>query len=106
VLNDLRGSMVRRSISMILYFVVYVLVLIVHIFVSILSDTADKRGTAGDNNRYNEMMGLNVTICIITLICWCILMQSTTSNFNFDIDRIFSSVTTNLFEEDLEDEVN
>ena len=96
----------RRSISMILYFVVYVLVLIVHIFVSILSDTYDKRGTKGDNNRYSEMMGLNVTICVVTLICWCVLMQSTTSNYNFDIDKIFSSVTTNLYEDDVDDEVN
>ena len=84
----------------------YVLVLIIHIFVAFLSDSYDKRGTPGDNNRYSELMGLNVTVCVITMICWCVLMQNTSSNSGMEIESAFSTVVTNVQEDELDENIN
>lgn len=103
-LVPLRGLKVKRLIAMILYIFIYLIELIIHIFVAILSDTLDQRGQPNDENYFALLLGLNIVITVISAVCWCILIQNTSSDQGANTHRVFTNVQTNVFREEDPDE--
>lgn len=99
---------VKRLITMCLYIVIYILELIIHIYVTFLS--ARPSNTFGDDfktthKHFGALFALNITLCVVAIICWCILIQNTTTQTTgADIDRVFSTVSTNLFEDEVDED--
>lgn len=96
----LRALKVKRLIAMVLYLFIYLIALIIHIFIAILSDTIDQRGTRGDENYFSLLLGLNIVITVVSSVCWCILIQNTSSNQGSNIYRVFTNVKTNVYRDD------
>lgn len=90
---------VKRLVSMVLYGLTYLVMLVLHVFVALVSSTTDNRGKRGDNNYYSALLILNIVICVLSAICWCILVQNT-STYVGTIDRVFTNVQTNVLVED------
>ena len=89
---------------MVLYLFIYLIELVIHIFVAILSDTLDQRGKAGDQNYFYLLLALNIVITVVSAVCWCILIQNTSSNHGSQIHRVFTNVLTNVAREAEPDE--
>lgn len=90
---------------MVLYLFIYVLALVIHIMIAILSDTIEDRGKAGDENYFFPLLVLNIVITVLSAVCWCILIQNTSSNHGSNIHRVFTHVETNVYrDEDPDDE--
>lgn len=90
---------VKRLVSMILYLIVYAVMLVLHIFVAMLSATAGRREEPGDNNYYVLLLALNIVICVISAICWCILVQNTSTHVG-QLIKVFTNVQTNVLTDD------
>lgn len=89
---------------MILYVFIYLIELIIHIFVAILSDTLDQRGQPNDENYFFLLLALNIVITVISAVCWCILIQNTSTDQGATIHRVFTNVQTNVMREEDPDE--
>lgn len=91
---------VKRLIGLIIFSLTYLLELIIHILVATLS----ARGRDTNKNLYQPMLVLNIFVFVLTTIGWCILIQNTTATLPNGLEKVFSSVSTNLFEDEIEEE--
>lgn len=91
---------VKRLIGVIIFSLTYLIELINHILVATLS----ARGQDTNGNLYQPMLVLNIFIFVLTTIGWCILIQNTTATLTNGLERVFSSVSTNLFEDEIEED--
>ena len=116
MLGEVRSISVKRLITMITYLANYIVQLFIHIYVSKVSslarsDLMKAEGSycpgAGPNNKpdqyYARLLSLQIVSISLTVISWCILIQNTsTQTSSLGIYRVFGSVSTNLFEDELD----
>lgn len=86
----------RRLLLMIVYLLVYLFVLISHIYMSRLSDNHSNRSFLDNEGQKSTYIGLNFAVSLLSLIGWCTYMDSNPTCFSETVDFLAEDIVTNV----------